>query len=152
MTVFIMSGASALVDYPHVSPFCRNAPSPPVSWVDSGSLHPWHNIWVSHAAVPGPDWFHCQREQHGCRPTGRGESGRPCQCDRFNFGRLSLSQLMFYIYLLHLIVEIQLWCSWTKRVKLVLKDSTPLKCEQNQGLWCAFIVTSNKRENQKSII
>lgn len=68
-------------------PFCRNAPCPPASWIDSGSVHPWHYVWVSHAAVPGADWLCCQREQHSCGPTGRGESGRPGQCDGSCSGR-----------------------------------------------------------------
>lgn len=64
-------------------PCCRNAPCPPASWVDSGSVHTWHYIWVSHTTVRGGDWLCCQREQLICGPTGFGESGRPSQCDGF---------------------------------------------------------------------
>lgn len=66
--------------------FPRNAPCPPASWVDSGSVHPWHCVWVSHAAVPGPDRVCCQREQRSCGPSGRGESGRPSQRDGVGSG------------------------------------------------------------------
>lgn len=66
--------------------FPRNAPCPPASWVDSGSVHPWHCVWVSHAAVPGPDRVCCQREQHSCGPSGRGESGRSSQRDGVGSG------------------------------------------------------------------
>lgn len=72
---------------PYASLFCRNAPCPPASWVDSGSVHPWHRVWVSHAAVPGADWVCCQWEQHSCGPSGGGESGRPSQCDGFGSGK-----------------------------------------------------------------
>lgn len=67
--------------------FCRNAPCPPASWVDSDSVHPWNYVRDGHAAVPGADGLHCQREQHSCGPAGRGESGRPGQCDGFGSGR-----------------------------------------------------------------
>lgn len=66
--------------------FPRNAPCPPARWVDSGSVHPWHCVRVSHAAVPGPDRVCRQREQHSCGPSGRGESGRPSQRDGVGSG------------------------------------------------------------------
>lgn len=66
----------------------RNAPCLPASWVDSGSVHPWHYVRVGHAAVPGADWLCCRREQRSCGPPGHRESGRPSQCDSFGSGRI----------------------------------------------------------------
>lgn len=55
----------------------RNAQCPPTSWVDSGSVHPWHCVGVSHTAVPRANRLCCQREQHRRDPARCGESGRP---------------------------------------------------------------------------
>lgn len=98
---------------PYASLLCRNAPCPPACWVDSGSVHPLHCVWVSHTAVSGANWVCCQWEQHSCGPPGRGESGRPSQRDSFGSGKTQNKLITDGSNGLLTLHPITLLCCWT---------------------------------------